>query len=85
MAANERVHWGLGVHLGTPVSQSAKGEMIFHVANKGYQPADPRDRGPNSARALRFHSDRCDVLGFLCVRPAKSGGDSSIPTLTSAD
>lgn len=82
--SNERVHWGISRHLGTPVSQSAKGEKIFHVANKGFRPTDPRDRGPNSARALRFHSDRCDVLGFLCVRPARSGGDSflvSTPTI----
>lgn len=84
VASNERVHWGILRHLGVPVSQSAKGEKIFHVANKGYQPTDPRDRGPNSARALRFHSDRCDVLGFLCVRPAQAGGDSflvSTPTI----
>ena len=84
VASNERVHCGISRHLGTPVSQSAQGETIFHVANKGFRPTDPRDRGPNSARALRFHSDRCDVLGFLCVRPAKVGGDSflvSTPTI----
>ncbi len=84
VAANTRVHWGISQHLGTPVSQSVTGEKVFHVANKGYQPTDPRDRGPNSSRALRFHSDRCDVLGFLCVRPARSGGESflvSTPTI----
>ena len=58
------------------MSQSAKAEKIFHVENQGYAPTDPRDRGPSSSRALRFHSDRCDVLGFLCVRPAETGGDS---------
>lgn len=84
LETNQRVHWGLSRHLGTPVSQSAKGEKIFHVQNRGYAPTDPRDRGPSSSRALRFHSDRCDVLGFLCVRPARTGGDSflvSTPTL----
>lgn len=74
--ANRRVHWGVARHLGTPLSQSAKGEKIFHVENRGYAPGDSRDRGPSSSRALRFHSDRCDVLGFLCVRPARAGGDS---------
>ncbi len=84
LEANRRVHWGLCQHLGTPVSQSARAEKIFHVENRGYAPSDPRDRGPSSSRALRFHSDRCDVLGFLCVRPARTGGDSflvSTPTL----
>ena len=76
LEANRRVHWGISRHLGTPVSQSTTGEKIFHVQNRGYAPSDPRDRGPSSSRALRFHSDRCDVLGFLCVRPARSGGDS---------
>lgn len=82
--SNRRVHWGISRHLGTPVSQSVEGEKIFQVQNRGYQPNDPRDRGPSSSRALRFHSDRCDVLGFLCVRPARSGGDSflvSTPTI----
>lgn len=73
---NERVHVGLCRHLGTPVSQSAKGETVFHVTNRGYAPTDPRDRGPSSSRQLRFHSDRCDVLAFLCVRPALRGGES---------
>ncbi|MEM9552755.1 MAG: TauD/TfdA family dioxygenase [Acidobacteriota bacterium] len=87
VGANRRVHWGLSRHLGTPVSQSAQGETIFHVTNRGYAPTDPRDRGPSSSRALRFHSDRCDVLGFLCVRPAQTGGDSflvSTPTIHDA-
>lgn len=81
---NRRVHWGLSRHLGTPVSQSAEGERIYHVQNQGYEPGDPRDRGPNSSRKLHFHSDRCDVLGFLCVRPAQEGGRSflvSTPTI----
>ncbi|MEL7061787.1 MAG: TauD/TfdA family dioxygenase [Acidobacteriota bacterium] len=87
LATNRRVHWLISRHVGTPVSQSATGERIFHVENKGYAPTDPRDRGPSSSRELRFHSDRCDVLSFLCVRPALSGGDSflvSTPTIHDA-
>jgi hypothetical protein len=31
-----------------------------------------------SNRLLRFHTDRCDVVGLLCVRQARSGGVSRI-------
>ena len=51
--------------IGTPVSQSAKGELIFSVKDSGYADDDPRSRGPNTRKKLSFHSDRCDVIGFL--------------------
>jgi hypothetical protein len=35
-------------------------------------------RGSKTADGLEFHSDRCDVVGLLCVRKAKSGGASRI-------
>ena len=36
----------------------------------------PKARGPNTAKELRFHCDRCDVIGFLCVRQARQGGEN---------
>ncbi len=73
---NRRAFWGISRHLGTPISQSAKGDRIFHVENAGFATDDPRARGPNTSRGLSFHCDRCDVIGFLCVRQARSGGES---------
>lgn len=73
-----RVFWGVAVHLGTPVSQSAAGERIFSVADAGYAPEDARSRGPNTSRKLSFHTDRCDAIGFCCHRQAKSGGENFI-------
>lgn len=73
-----RVFWGIAVHLGMPVSQSAAGERIFSVADAGYAPEDARSRGPNTSRKLSFHTDRCDVIGFCCHRQAKSGGENFI-------
>jgi hypothetical protein len=60
--------------LGAPLSQSSEGALSFEVRDLGHGPDDPRTRGPNSARALSFHSDRCDVIGFLCLSPAARGG-----------
>lgn len=60
--------------IGTPVSQNAEGNLIFSVRNEGYAQQDPRTRGPNSNKGLSFHTDRCDQIGFLCLRQAKRGG-----------
>jgi hypothetical protein len=73
-----RVFWGLVQHIGTPVSQSATGQRIFHVRDEGFRPDDPRARGPNTRRRLGFHTDRCDVIAFMCLRQAASGGENDI-------
>ena len=65
-------------HVGTPVSQTTRGDRIFRVADAGLGEGDSRARGPNSRKALTFHSDRCDVIGFLCVRPSAKGGESIV-------
>ena len=77
-AALGRVFWIIAVHLGTPLSQSAEGELIFSVADAGYAPDDPRMRGPNTRSKLSYHTARCDVIGFCCHRQAKSGGENRI-------
>jgi alpha-ketoglutarate-dependent taurine dioxygenase len=73
-----RIFWGIARHLGTPVSQSATGERIFHVRDEGFRLDDPRARGPNTSKRLSFHTDRCDVIAFMCLRQAKSGGDNDL-------
>lgn len=74
----KRLFFGLSLHIGTPVSQSATGERLFHVRNEGFADNDPRARGPNTANKLSFHTDRCDVIGFFCWRQARSGGDNEL-------
>ncbi|MDY7094275.1 MAG: TauD/TfdA family dioxygenase [Acidobacteriota bacterium] len=71
-----RVFWGLCQYLGTPVSQSAAGQKIFPVQDAGHAVDHPKARGPNTRKQLRFHCDRCDVIGFLCVRQALRGGEN---------
>ncbi|MCA9071427.1 MAG: TauD/TfdA family dioxygenase [Planctomycetaceae bacterium] len=74
----QRIFWGIVQHIGTPVSQSAKGERIFHVRDEGYRLDDPRARGPNTRKRLSFHTDRCDVIAFMCLKQAKAGGENDI-------
>lgn len=74
----EQLFWLISVHLGTPVSQSATGEKLFHVRDEGYQIGQAQARGPNTRKRLSFHTDRCDVIGFLCIQQAISGGDNQL-------
>lgn len=68
------IFWGLAQHLGMPVSQSATGERIFSVRDEGFGLGHVKARGPNTSKGLSFHTDRCDVIGFMCLKQAKSGG-----------
>lgn len=69
---------GMMSHVGSAVSQSAAGETIFSVRNEGFGKQDARTRGPNTSNRLSFHTDRCDVISFLCIQQAKLGGDNYV-------
>jgi len=64
--------------IGTPLSQSEQGDILLSVRNLSLDEKDPRTRGPNTNKKLSFHTDRCDVIGFFCLQPAKSGGENQI-------
>jgi hypothetical protein len=72
------IFWGLGTHLGTAVSQSKAGELLGEVRDIGVRMGEPTSRGYRSRDELRFHTDRCDVVGLLSARKAKAGGLSRI-------
>ena len=76
------VYWGIGTHLGTAVSQGGRGELLGIVEDEGQEVAKTKYRGSKTADSLPFHADRCDVVGLLCVRKAKSGGLSRITSAT---
>jgi hypothetical protein len=76
----ELLYWGLGVHLGRPVSQNARGHLLGHVRDEGRIHADPNARGYQTSERMDFHTDMLpvDVLGLFCLRTAKSGGESKL-------
>ena len=57
---------------------SASGDLVLSIRNESYGGNDPRTRGPNTNRKLGFHTDRCGVIGFLCLQPAKTGGENHV-------
>ena len=77
-ASLERLYWGLGCHLGIAIPQNAADDMLVHVRDQGLDFADPEVRGYQTSAALDYHSDSSDVVGLLCVHPARDGGVSTI-------
>ena len=73
------VYWGIGLHVGTALAQTPRADLLIDVRDTGGdQYKDPSARGYHTRRRLPFHNDQGDVVGLLCLRPAKSGGLSCI-------
>ena len=71
------IYYGLGLHMGTPVCQNPRGDLLGLVAHVG-DVADKNTRVYETNLYLPYHSDPSDVVGLLCVRKAQSGGVSSL-------
>jgi hypothetical protein len=70
--------WALGHHLGVPGAQNPDGELLGHIKDYGEQADSPNVRLYRTASNIRFHCDVADVVGLLCLHPARSGGQSRI-------
>lgn len=69
---------GIGVHLGSLRMQNAAGHLLGHVKDLGKSSNDPNARIYQTRERQTHHTDSCDVVGLLCLRPAKSGGLSNL-------
>lgn len=70
--------YGLGAHLGNARSQNAAGHVLGHVKDLGLSSNDPNIRIYQTRERQTYHTDSCDVVGLLCLQPAKAGGLSSL-------
>jgi len=70
--------FGLGTHLGNARSQNAQGHVLGHVKDLGQSSRDPNVRIYQTSERQGYHTDSCDVVGLLCLQPAKAGGLSSL-------
>jgi hypothetical protein len=88
-----RLWYGFGHHLGTPMYQNRRGEVMREIRDEGMgvgaslygatvdasgKPFLSSGARTLSSGPLRFHTDRCDVVGLLCVRQASEGGVSKL-------
>ena len=76
-----RLFWGIGLHCGTAVSQSKRGDVLGDVRDLGTPHDGPEFRGYTSNGELTYHTDAADVTGLFCLRAAKAGGLSRIVSL----
>jgi hypothetical protein len=76
------LHWGIGLHLGTAVSQNAAGDLLGHVRDTGADPTDTSVRLYKTRVRLGFHSDGADLVGLLCVRQGRGGGENRLVSTT---
>ena len=67
---------GMGSWLGAFRSQNAKGHLLGHVKDLGLDIRDPRVRYYQTNRRLEYHTDSVDIVGLLCLKTAKAGGES---------
>lgn len=68
-----RIYWGVGLYIGTPVTQNSRAHLLGHVKDEGVTYSH-KTRGYNTKARLNFHTDNCDIVGLLCLRTPKSGG-----------
>jgi Taurine catabolism dioxygenase TauD, TfdA family len=69
---------GVGSYAGRIVPQGAERVPVQHVRDQGADPGAPTTRSYQHSGMLGFHADPTGIVALLCIRPAKSGGLSSI-------
>jgi len=77
-AETELAYVGLGLHLGTPVNQNAAGDLLGHVRDTGVVRDSPAVRLYATNQRQDFHCDGSDLVGLLCLKTARTGGESKI-------
>ena len=81
------IYWGIGTYLGEGIYQNAKGDLVGHVTDHGnkFEGDDPYKyniRAYTTTVSIPPHTDSCDLVGLLCVRPAQTGGESAVVSST---
>jgi hypothetical protein len=71
-------YWGIGLHLGVARPQNINSDYLTDVRDSGGQYHVKGGRGYNTRAKLDFHIDSGDVVGLMCRRTAKQGGQSKI-------
>ncbi|GHT83795.1 hypothetical protein AGMMS49543_12280 [Betaproteobacteria bacterium] len=74
------IYYGLGLHMGTPVTQNEKGDLLGAVQAVG-DPSKKSTRVYETNEYLDYHTDLSDVVGLLSIRKAKKGGLSSVVSI----
>lgn len=74
----ELFFWCFGLHLGIPGAQNPQGHLLGFVTDTGRKKQDELVRLYATNSDIQYHCDAADVVGLLCMQPAKSGGKSRV-------
>ena len=66
--------WGLGQYIGVPIYQNPQGALLHEIEDLSNDYAANNVRGHSTNARLRPHVDPCDIVGLLCIHPAREGG-----------
>jgi hypothetical protein len=73
------LYWGIGMHMGEPWPQNKHGHVMGDVTDQGKALNDPTIRGNEIGLiALDYHTDGSDLVGLMCLHPARRGGLSCV-------
>ena len=75
-------YWGFGVYAGNIISQNSKGQLLAEVSDRGNAYGDRNTRGFSTNAELLPHVDTSDMTTLLCLRPARTGGESRVLSST---
>ena len=68
--------YGIGAHMGNARMQNAKGHVLGHVRDLNMRSDETDVRIYQTNERQTFHTDSSDIVGLLCLKAAKSGGES---------
>ena len=77
-ATMKAAYWVMGALMGKAVSQNVHGETLTDVRDYGKPMHGKKVRSYETNANLKLHTDRAEMVGLLCLRPARSGGLSSV-------
>ena len=85
------LYWMLSAMLARPVAQKLDGTIVYEVQDTGQQALPGSGIRPDKTNIdLQFHNDNAynatmpEIVGLLCVRPAREGGQSKMMSFATA-
>lgn len=78
------IFWGIGSYIGPSWPQNAAGHVLGDIRDEGRTMDDPNARGYQTTVEMDLHTDGADVVGLLCLKKAKEGGENQIVSAVAA-
>jgi len=78
------IFWGIGSYIGPGWAQNPAGHLLGDVRDMGGTLEDPSVRGYQTKVDLDLHTDGADIVGLVCLKKAREGGENQLVSAVSA-